>query len=246
MLRSLKNLRGYTIHAVDGNIGKVDDFYFDDQAWTVRYLVADTGSWLVGRRVLLSTAALGRPKWERQTFPVTLTREQVEHSPPIAANRPVSRRMEQELHAYYGWPPYWSGAGALVAQVAAQMEAEREESAAGGRFDDHLRSTREVIGSHIQATDGQVGHVEDFIADDERWVVRYAIVDTGNWLSGRRVLLAPAWITEVSWPESKVYMDLDRRTIENSPEFDPSAPVNREYELRLYDYYGRPRYWTSV
>ena len=245
MLRSLKDLQGYTIHAVDGDIGKVGDFLFDDHAWIVRYLVADTGNWLVGRRVLLSTVALGRPKWEQQTLPVMLTREQVEQSPPIAADRPVSRRMEQELHAHYGWLPYWSGTGAAAAQVAAQIAAEREEEAAVGQGADwHLRSTREVIGYHIQATDGQIGRVEDFIADDEGWGVRYMVVDAGNWLAGRRVLLSPTWIIQVSWPESKVYVDLNTETIKNSPEFDPSAPVNREYELRLYDYYGRPKYWA--
>lgn len=112
--------------------------------------------------------------------------------------------------------------------------------------DPHLRSTREVIGYHIQANDGGIGHVDDFIAGGEDWVIRYMIVDTRNWLPGRKVLVAPTWVKRVDWAKRDVYVDLSRETIENSPEFDPSAPVNREYELRLYDYYGRPRYWTKV
>jgi len=242
MLRSLKELYGYTIRAVDGDIGKVDEFYFDDHRWTVRYLVADTGNWLVGRRVLLSTACLGWPDWEKRVFPVTLTKEQVENSPPIGVDEPVSRQMEKELHGYYGWRPYWS---ITAASVAVPVTTRRKEEAME-EADPHLRSTREVIGYHIQANDGGIGHVDDFIAGGEDWVIRYMIVDTRNWLPGRKVLVAPTWVKRVDWAKRDVYVDLSRETIENSPEFDPSAPVNREYELRLYDYYGRPRYWTKV
>jgi sporulation protein YlmC with PRC-barrel domain len=239
MLRSIKSLYGYTIQARDGDIGKVQEFYFDDQAWTIRYLVVDTGGWLLGRRVLLSTVAAGQPEWEKRAFPAVLTKEQVEHSPSISADKPVSRQMEEDLHTYYGWTPYWSGAGIAMAEAA----AEREKREAG---DPHLRSTQKVTGYHIQATDGEIGHVEDFVVDDETWVIRYMVVNTRNWLPGKSVLVAPTWVDRISWAGGLVYLDLDRETIKNSPEFDPSAPVNRAYELRLYDYYGRPKYWTQV
>ncbi len=247
MLRSVRELYGYVIRALDGDIGTVRDFYFGDRDWVVRYLVADTGNWLVDRLVLLSTVSLGQPDWERHEFPVRLTKEQVEHSPAVDAAEPVSRRMEEELHEYYGWPFYWSGAGAAMAMTAERMAA-REEHAAieGPGSGQHLRSTQEVMGYHIQANDGEVGWVKDFIADDGTWLLNYMVVDTGGWLSGRSVLLAPAWVKEVNWAENKVHVDLHRETIENSPPFDPSVPVNREYELRLYDYYGRPKYWTQV
>jgi hypothetical protein len=249
MLRSIKELHGYTVRATDGDIGTVHEFYFDDHTWTIRYLVVDTGGWLSGRPVLLSTLALGQPDWEERVFPVLLTREQVEHSPDIATHKPVSRQMEGDLHAYYGWSPYWrtsmSTLGAGAAAVAHVISGTEEGSGEPGR-DPHLRSTRQVSGYHIQASDGEIGHVEDFIAEDEAWVVRYIVVDTRNWLPGRKVLVAPAWIERVSWAERKVHVDLTRETIKHSPEFDPSAPVNREYELRLYDYYGRPKYWTKL
>jgi hypothetical protein len=126
----------------------------------------------------------------------------------------------------------------MIARTATEQEEKEERHS-----DPHLRSTREVIGYHIQARDGEIGHVDDLIVDDELWYLRYLVIDTRNWLPGRKVLVAPAWAEQVSWIERKVYIDLKRETIKNSPEFDPSMPVNREYEVQLYDYYGRPRYW---
>jgi hypothetical protein len=251
MLRSVQELQGYRIHATDGEIGEVYDFYFDDQTWTIRYLVVETGGFLSGQRVLLSTVPLGQPKWDEQTFPVLLTRQQIEESPAVNTEQPVSRQMESELYSYYGWSPYWrlstpalaGGAMAVVQAIETMDEAPEEEQEPG---DYHLRSVREVEGYQIQALDGEVGHVSAFIADDVTWELRYLVVDTGGWLSGREVLVAPAWIQQINWVTRKVYVDLHQEVIERSPEFDPKAPVNREYEVRLYDYYGRPKYWTRT
>ena len=111
--------------------------------------------------------------------------------------------------------------------------------------DVHLRSANEVRGYHIQGSDDAIGHVEDFIVDDETWQVRYLVIDTSNWWFGKKALVAPHWASRVSWEERKVHVDLSRQTIKNSPEWNASAAVNREYEARLYDYYGRPLYWGS-
>ena len=252
MLRSLKSLRDYVIRTVDGDIGNVYGFLFDDQSWIIRYLVVETGNWLMGRKVLLSTTALGKPLWEEKAFPVMLSKEQVEESPDIATEKPVSRQMEEDLHRYYNWSPYWrpampaAGVGAAAAaETLVEEEREEEEEIEIGKTvsDPHLRSTREVTGYHIQAIDDEIGHVEDFIADDENWIIRYLVVDTRNWLPGKSVIVSPTWVQEVNWIERQVHVDLHRQTIEASPEFDPSKPINREYEVRLYDYYGRPRYW---
>jgi uncharacterized protein YrrD len=250
MLRSEKELRGYTIRAIDGDIGKVHELYFDDLAWIVRYMVVDTGNWLPGRKVLLWPGALGQPDWETQSLSVGLTKEQVENSPHISSDEPVSRQMETDLHTYYGWTPYWRsglpalGLGAAAAAEMISRSAEEEDNEKEAESDPHLRSSREVIGYHIQARDGEIGHVEDLIIDDEAWYIHYLVIDTRNWLPGRKVLVAPAWAEQVNWVERMVYLDLSRETVKNSPEYDPSMPVNREYEVRLYDYYGRPKYWV--
>lgn len=255
MLRSTNKLHGYAIHATDGDIGKVDEFYFDDEKWTIRYLVVDTGSWLTGRRVLLSPAALGQPDWDRRILPVKLTRQQVHDSPDIDTDKPISRRQEIELYKYFGWSAYWVGdpllgdpnlgpgpIGLYPAAVAALAKSE-EGAAPQGGGDPHLESTRDVIGYHIQAADGEIGHVEDFVVDDESWVLRYIVADTRNWLPGKKVLLAPQWVGKVSWAASKVHVDLLRERIRHSPPYHSAEPVTREYEIRLYDYYGRPKYW---
>ena len=241
MLRSLKNVLGYDLQASDGTLGRVADFYFEDLAWTVRYLVADTGSWLAKRLVLLSPTVLIRADAEEKSLRVALTREQIEASPPMARDVPVSRQMEAELHRYYDWVPYWQ-APFPFGVTAASGEREGDEAVQG---DPHLRSVREVTGYHIYANDGDIGHVDDLIVEDESWALRYLVVDTGNWLPGRRVLLVPSWVQQIDWLERMVYIDLRRESIRNSPEFDPRAPVNRDYEERLYDYYGRRSYWDE-
>jgi hypothetical protein len=243
MLRSAKSLHGYTIQAIDGDIGKVSEFLFDDQFWTVRYLVVNTGSWLMERRVLITPAALGQPSWEPQRFPVMLTREQVEKSPDIDTDRPVSRQQEVALHAHYGWLPYWDMAVPLGSAPIPVPQPAMEVDEIGEQGDPHLRSTQAVMGYYIQARDGDIGHVEDFIVDAETWTIRYMVVDTRNWLPGKQVLVSPWWITEVSWDTSRVRVHMERQAIKNSPPFDPATPVNRDYEEQLYDYYGRPKYW---
>jgi hypothetical protein len=106
-----------------------------------------------------------------------------------------------------------------------------------------LRSVAEVNGYYIQATDGDLGHVEDFVIETETWTIRYLVIDTRKWWSGKKVLVSPLWVERIDWPQSKVFIGMSREMIKNSPEFDPSAPVNRAYEERLFDYYGRPKYW---
>lgn len=244
MLRSTKGIIGYRIEAADAGFGKVADFYFDDETWTIRYLVVDTGKWLPGRLVLISPAEVGEADWMGEILPVSLTKQQVEDSPGIRSDLPVSRQQEAELAKYYRWVPYWEPASLSVGGAAAPMPAAgappAEQKSQG---DPHLRSVKEVTGYHIAAADDDIGHVEDFIAETDGWVIRYMVVDTRNWLPGRKVLVSPGWIERVDWADKRVHVDLTTDQVKASPEFDPGAPVNREYEIRLYDYYGRPKYW---
>jgi len=247
MRRSVNSLLGYAVHATDGCLGQVEEFLFDDATWTIRYLVINTGGWLLGREVLISPVALGTPDWESQEFPVKLTREQVRNSPSIDTDLPVSRQHEIDLHAYYEWPAYWGGGfcatGGYVAPAVPSIPSAAVGSAAGSKQDPHLRSTQAVTGYRIHAVDGDIGHVEDFILDDDKWSIGFLVVCTRNWLPGRKVLLDPEWIKEVSWAEAKVAVGLSCDKIRNSPEYDPCQPVNHDYEGQLYDYYGRPLNW---
>jgi hypothetical protein len=245
MLRSVKELVGYSIEGSDGSMGRVRDALFDDEGWAVRYLLVDSGGWLSRREVLISPMAVERMDWAARLVRLRLTRAQVEHSPDLDSHTPVSRQHELDYATYYGWPQYWGGAAlcGIALTPSALMDAQAAlggaaaEAAPGER---HLQSARDVIGYRIAATDGDIGHVEDFIVEDDSWALRYVVVDTRDWLPGRKVLVAIQYIREVRWSDAAAVVDLSREAIEGSPAFDPSTPVNRELEVQLYDYYGRP------
>jgi uncharacterized protein YrrD len=243
MQENINRMIGYDIRTADGDLGKVDEFYFDDQTWTIRYVVAETGNWLSGRKVLISIAAFGKPDFESDTFSVNLTRAQVRSSPDIDTQRPIYRQQEVELHEHYRWP--WRGGyggtfGTTPLPLSAdEVLAEQEYTESGRRDDPHLRSTRQVTGYHIHATDGQIGHVEDFMIDDEDWAIRFLVADTHNWLPGKKVILSPKWIKRVQWADSSVHFDLTRDFVKNSLEYDPSRPISRDYEAFLLDHFGR-------
>jgi hypothetical protein len=255
MLRNVRKLQGFDVRATDGDIGHVDEFYFDDTRWTIRYLVVDTGGWLSGRKVLVSPYALGAADWRAERLHVNLTRQMIENSPDIDPERPVSRQQEIQYSGHYGWPYWWAGPGlwgpmaypGLVPPAPELLTDERDERAAlttvEEEGDPHLRSTKEVMGYVIHALDGEIGHVGDFIVDDRSWEIRYLVVDTGGWWPGKKVLVPPEWIERVSWPDAAVEIDLHRETIKNGPEWDPDTPISRDFEDRLFGYYGRPRYW---
>lgn len=232
MLRSVKELHGYPILASDGEIGKVDEFYFDDEEWRIRYLVVDIGKWLSGQRVLISPAVLGQPNQMTHVLPVTLTQEQVNDSPDIDQDKPVSRQPKIEYWPGLGIP---TNPGVAGLYAAAQSVADKDEE---HKPDPHLRSTREVIGYHIQARDGQIGHVEDFIVDDETWKIRYLVVNTRNWLPGKKVLVEPRWVDRVSWAGSKVFVALLRASIKDKPGYDLLALAKREAKRHAFDHHA--------
>ncbi|MDQ3347872.1 MAG: PRC-barrel domain-containing protein, partial [Acidobacteriota bacterium] len=247
MLRNTNDLIGCTIRASDGDIGSVTTFFFDDERWAVRYVVVDTGKWLPGRKVLISPVSVRDANWLDRALEVALTRAQVKGSPDIDTQRPVSRQHESQYAAYYGYPSYWGGAGlwgagaypgslagAHMAAEIADAQARRTERPE----DSHLRSVDVVKGYHIHATDGEIGHVEHFLIDDATWAIQYIVVDTSNWWGGRRVLVAPSWIRDVSWSTSTVSVNMTRDAIRNSPEYDPLREVSRLYEEGLYSHYG--------
>jgi PRC-barrel domain len=247
-------LEGFSIGATDGAIGKVKDFYFDDEAWVVRYAVVNTNAWL-GHEVLISPYSLGQADSAREVLPVTITKDQVEHSPGIDMDKAISRQYESSYLGYYGYPCYWGGAGLWgecdypgpmpTGMGPSAFRGRLRAPSAGPHADPHLRSCNAVMGYHIHARDGEIGHVQGFLVEDYLWSVRYLIVNTGNWWVGHQVLVSPEWIHEVSWSESKVTIDLDRQAIKDAPSYDEGALVDRDAELRIYNHYGRNRYWQS-
>jgi uncharacterized protein YrrD len=247
MLSHANILKGYKLDSLDGAIGDVEEFYFDDRHWTIRYLVANTGTWLTGRQVLISPHALANVIQEKQRIVIDLTKKQIEDSPSLDSDKPISRQFEEDYYGYYGWPLYWGGPYVWGDAPYPVRERSKSRTAAPGEkvWDAHLRSTDEVTGYHIQAVDGEIGHVEDFIIDDETWTIRYLIVDTRNWWPGKRVLIAPQWIERVSWSEQKVFVIFNRETVQQSPEYQEHSLPTRVYEAGLHMHYNRLGYWVD-
>lgn len=244
MLYKAKTLKGYKLESLDGVIGRVKEFYFDDQHWTIRYLVADTAAWLSGRQVLISPYALLSAIRAEQHIAVNLTQRQIEDSPSLDTDKPVSRQFELSYYGYYGWPMYWEGPYMWgdYPQLVRDRDQWKQPNQGGKPSDPHLRSTQAVSGYHIQATDGEIGHVEDFVIEDDTWAIRYLIVGTRNWWPGKKVLISPHWIDRVSWNESKVFLHLSREAIRQSPEYTDGALITRNYEASLHGHYNRQGY----
>ena len=254
MLIKAKALKGYKLESLDGEIGKAREFYFDDRHWTIRYLVADTGSWLTGRQVLLSPYDISAVIPDQRHIAIKLTKRQIEESPSLDSDKPVSRQFEYTLLDYYTWPAYWRGPYMWGSYAYPYMAgpypriARQEVAEAPGNEevrDAHLRSANTVAGYHIQSTDGTVGHVEDFIIDEETWAIRYLVVDTRNWWPGKKVLISPRWIDRISWDKSKVFVNVSRETVRQAPEYTEDALLTRDYESSLYHHYDRLGYWVD-
>jgi hypothetical protein len=230
MLWEASVVAGYRLAGLDGEIGSVRDFYFDDQSWVIRYLIADTGNWLTGIHISIARAALIEVDGGERQISVDMTKEQIERSPVLSSQAPVSEQLEAVSFGIYGSPE------------TGPDKPGRGPGARGMRRDPHLRSTHHVRGYHIQAADGDVGVVADFIIDDATWAIRYLVIDTQNWLPGRHVLISPRWIERVSWSKSRVLISLSREAIEQSPEYVSGSLRIREYETRLREHYGRRGY----
>ena len=259
MLMNIKSLEGYTLEARNGEIGTVKDFYFDEEQWVVRYLVVKTGSFLSRKRVLIGTAAIRKPDWEKETFPVELTKKEVENAPDTDLDKPLSRQYEETLHKYYGWVPYWpprtfygyvpyedEHTVAVGEEDEPELEEKRKETAkeASGFKHPHLRSFNEIEGYELHAEDGQIGHAEDLVIDAPSFSVRYLVVDTRTWLPGKKVLIAPEWIKHICWAEEQVKLAMTMEKVKNSPEYDQGKDITREFEEKMYAYYEYPGYWV--
>jgi hypothetical protein len=228
---------GFTIEARDGSVGRVADFLFQDETWTLRWLVVDTGGWLSGRKILIHPSSLSKPDMAGRAFETSLTKAQVEASPDIQQDEPVSLQMEKGLYGYYGYDPLWGG-GLSGGTVFAGVPAADPAAPAA---DAHLRSMAELHHYDIHALDGEVGHLENFLIDDESWKIDYIIIDTKNWWLGRHVLVAPASIKEINWAQRFVRLDLTCYKIKGSPPWVQTGLVDRAYESLLQAYYGWSR-----
>ncbi len=263
MLHTLSELEEFAIHATDGIVGKVIDFYFDDEHWVVRYLVVETGVWLSSRKILLSPISVREFEWEKKQLDVVISRGQVKDSPDIDLHKPVSRQNEIDYLSHFGYPLYWGNVGIWGSYANPYMMAPgyhinnmaslvADEKIPAGAFNTtsssnnhHLRSNSEVIKYRIEATDGALGHLQGMLIDPETWAIRYLIVNTSNWWLGHLVLVAPEWIKKVSWRTSRISVHLTQAQIKDGPVYDPDIGIDHAAEEALHSHYGRKDYWES-
>lgn len=257
MLHSAKDLEGFAVGATDGSIGKIKDFYIDDQAWIVRYVVLETGKWLAQRRVLIAPSALGKPDLVERIIPAALTQSQVRDSPDIDTHKPISRQQEAKYLSYYGYAHYWGGAGLLEGDlepgllmqaypgVSAPLSPSLEErratprqhdagGAAHDADDPHLRSTSAMTGYHVHALDGDIGHVDGLLIDPHSWALRFLIVNTSNWWLGHRVMIATRLVRDIRWRDSEMSIALKREAIKGAHVYDESQPGAADGEYGIY------------
>jgi len=241
-------INNYPIEAVDGPIGTVSDFLFDDASWQVRWLVADTGDWLASRKVILPPAALGHPDPARQRFSVRLSRQSVEDSPAIGPDQALSPAAEAGLYAHYGSSPYLS-AGYLAEyrapygstpfplsggqeQIRKMVDDERD------RYNPSLRSFALLTGYHVESRDGDIGHLEDFLVDDADWSIRFLVIATRNWWPGKRVLISPKSVLQIDWQGKMITLDVDRQQVKDGPAYDPAMTIGAAFTHAFHQHYG--------
>jgi len=238
-------LKGFSIESSDGPIGVVDDFFFDDSTWKVRWLVVECGTWLSSRKVLIHPSAISRTDLDDRRFEVPLSRAQVKGSPTWLSDQPVSRQMETHLYDYYGWDPMWGASGAIASPLMEPAYLSLRVNIADQNLqpesgDPHLRSFVEIVGYHIHASDGEIGHVENFMLDDSNWSLAYIIVDTRNWWFGAHVLIAPVAVTKIEWSDRIVRLNVTREQVKTSPVWDPLIAFNEVYAKLLHQHYNWP------
>ncbi|MBJ6126990.1 PRC-barrel domain-containing protein [Microvirga sp. BT325] len=244
-------MKGLSIQASDGEIGSISDVLFEDDTWRARWLVVDTGPWLMGRSVLLPVSHTEAPEAGAASITVDLTKKQVEDSPGTGVDLPVSRQTETSLYESYGWTPYWSAPGITIvpataypvmpvapvaatggvagmgaAPVSSTADANLTGAESKERGDPHLRSAKEVIGYYAHARNGDIGHVEDILVEGRDWSIGYFIIDTKNWWPGKMVLIRPDWIDSISWGQRLVHLSRSREEVKTAPEYDQSQPID--------------------
>lgn len=234
------DLKNYRLIAADGEIGSINDIFFEPDGWQVRYLLVDTGQWLDSRKILVSPIAIGMIHEQDKSIDIELTKWQLASSPIITDSTNITRQYEERYFRHFNWTPYWQ-AGAGEAGFFSGFNGQLSHAHTGATDNDrdnNLHSESELRAFTIASRDNTVGVVKQLVVDSYYWLVRYLLVDTENWLPSDRILLSPEWIYEVDWAGNNVNMDLDREAIKSAPSFDRVKNINRDYERALFRHFG--------
>ena len=242
MQHTVKSLTGFKMNATDGEMGEVKELYFDDENWAVRYLIVETGNWFSNKKVLISPQALLTPDWSNKNFPINLTKDQIKNSPDIDTARPVSHRQQIEMYGHYAWERYggsgfYAGGSAAVMNLPPVIDEEiiKENDPDRNHDDDdpHLRSTEKVSGYFIHATDGDIGHINDFMIESDTWKITNIIIDTHNWIGGKKILIPVRHVKEIQWDNFKIIVDVSKEYLNDCDVFTDGSFVFPENMFEL-------------
>jgi sporulation protein YlmC with PRC-barrel domain len=211
----MSEIRGFKAFCTGGEVGKVSDLYFDDEKWIVRYLIVDTGSWLTRHSVLISPLSVEAVSWETRQIRLSIDREKVEKSPDIDYHKPISRQQEAEYHSYYGYPYYWADTSMWeLSPIPAYVPATSpKQSPETPQEDNHLRSTNEIIGCQVKASDGEIGRVRDLLVDEDSWGVKSIVIDEADAPEQSGLDLPVSSVLRLSWTDRSVYVNVSRDEI---------------------------------
>lgn len=236
MLQSTAHLIGFSLSATDGEIGKVKDFYFDDNTWKIRYLVVETGNWLFGRKVLIAPHAILHSLEESRTIAVSMTKEQVKNSPDIDTDKPVSKQSEADLYQHYAWPYGSAGMGyPSAAMITGAAELSNEMDNVEHHYDKHLRSYKHITDYKVYNEDGPVGDTEDFLLNTEDWTLPYLIVHTPVSSSNEKTVIPTRKIRSIDLNTYMVLIDLSTASLASSLKIAPGGFLSEEQQQRLFN-----------
>jgi sporulation protein YlmC with PRC-barrel domain len=264
MLRGTSELFGLDLIATDGEVGDVEDLYIDSVDGQVRYLLADTGTWLVEHEIILAAECISEVDFEDKKIHVELTKEQIESSPKRQSGQPISRQHEQDLAAHYGWMPYWDpmavnlGQGVnLPGDTRGRFRRRPDQAPAGGPAEDSrtreahrqrqgemLYSARKLLKAKLEGADQKLGRVEELYIDDENLQAALLAIETGGWLSQQRRLLPMECIETWDPVDGKLLVGVNSKTLEQAPQPGDDR-ISRQAEQAACDAVGvRPRWET--
>lgn len=247
MLWNASALKGYPIKATDGELGTVCDLMYEESNWAIRWVVVDTGDWLSGRLVVLPVAVVGQPDPEAHCVPARLTMKQVEQSVGVDSVRTGnsdSLDCEQENlpqgRDHYIWGHHDGNTPPAIALDPRVLSGATRATAdmAVARGDGHVSSISAITGYSIEATDGHIGHAEDFLIDTALWQVRYLIVHTSRWWPSEKLLVSPLSVERIDRHESTIHIAETRQRVKDSPPYIAADTVDGAFEELFHTYYG--------
>ena len=237
MLLHYNWLSSYTVIGNDGEIGKVEDVYFDEEMWTVRYIVVKTGATFLSEKLFVSPVSIDKFDHTNELIRIGITKDEAQKAPD-PGDEPVSRKYEKDFSLYYRINPYWIGSGAWGSANTAREMAQQEVQILESDLEEdesHVHQAKHVTRYELAVTDGSFGKIDDLLIDESSFKIKYFVADMRKWLpGGKKVLISPQWIEEIEWAAARIRINVTRDQLESAPEYRTELDLTDERESELW------------